>query len=291
MATVLRLSLIHISVSNWYSSGYRGICSLRDGIRDSLNIIAVKTLTYITPRMGYDYLQNFGFTTLTDGVERNGQVYSDVTQSLALGGITYGVTNLELNAAYAAIANNGTYIKPKLYTKVIDHDGNVLIDNTQGESYQVIKESTAFLLTDAMVDVVNSGTGTAVNFGGMAIAGKTGTTSDYNDVWFSGYTPYYTCTTWAGYDNNAKLASGNGERNLAKTLWRAAMSKIHENLENKSFDVPSDIVTATVCSKSGKLPIDWVCTELKTCLLYTSAPWKGRENPRRLPQSFPLLPG
>ena len=251
-------------VSNWYSSGYRGICSLRDGIRDSLNIIAVKTLTYITPRMGYDYLQNFGFTTLTDGVERNGQVYSDVTQSLALGGITYGVTNLELNAAYAAIANNGTYIKPKLYTKVIDHDGNVLIDNTQGESYQVIKESTAFLLTDAMVDVVNSGTGTAVNFGGMAIAGKTGTTSDYNDVWFSGYTPYYTCTTWAGYDNNAKLASGNGERNLAKTHWRAAMSKIHENLENKSFDVPSDIVTATVCSKSGKLPIDGVCTELKT---------------------------
>ena len=252
-------------VSNWYSSGYRGICSLRDGIRDSLNIIAVKTLTTIKPQLGYDYLQNFGFTTLVESEERNGKVFSDIQQSLALGGITHGVTNMELNASYATIANGGTYIKPKLYTKIVDHDGNILIDNTVGESRQVIKESTAFLLTDAMVDVVTSGTGTSVNFGGMSIAGKTGTTSDYNDVWFAGYTPYYTCTTWTGYDNNAKLSGKNGERNLAKTLWRAAMSKIHENLENKPFSVPADIVTATVCSQSGKLPIAGMCDEtLKT---------------------------
>ena len=252
-------------VSNWYSSGYRGICSLRDGIRDSLNIIAVKTLTSIKPQLGYDYLQNFGFTTLVESEERNGQIFSDIQQSLALGGITHGVTNMELNASYATIANGGTYIKPKLYTKIVDHDGNILIDNTAGESRQVIKESTAFLLTDAMVDVVTSGTGTSVNFGGMSIAGKTGTTSDYNDVWFAGYTPYYTCTTWTGYDNNAKLSGKNGERNLAKTLWRATMSKIHENLENKAFNVPADIVTATVCSQSGKLPIPGMCDEtLKT---------------------------
>ena len=252
-------------VSNWYSSGYRGICSLRDGIRDSLNIIAVKTLTSIKPQLGYDYLQNFGFTTLVESEERNGQIFSDIQQSLALGGITHGVTNMELNASYATIANGGTYIKPKLYTKIVDHDGNILIDNTAGESRQVIKESTAFLLTDAMVDVVTSGTGTSVNFGGRSIAGKTGSTSDYNDVWFAGYTPYYTCTTWTGYDNNAKLSGKNGERNLAKTLWRATMSKIHENLENKAFNVPADIVTATVCSQSGKLPIPGMCDEtLKT---------------------------
>ena len=252
-------------VSNWYSSGYRGICSLRDGIRDSLNIIAVKTLTTITPDKGFDYLENFGFTTLVRSEEKNGQIFSDITQSLALGGITYGVTNMELNASYATIANGGTYIKPKLYTKIVDHDGNVVIDNTVGETRQVIKESTAFLLTDAMVDVVTSGTGTSVNFGGMSIAGKTGTTSDYNDVWFAGYTPYYTCTTWTGYDNNAKLSGKTGERNLAKTLWKAAMSKIHENLENKAFNVPADIVTATVCSQSGKLPIAGMCDEtLKT---------------------------
>lgn len=244
-------------VANWYGEQYRGLSSLRDGIRDSMNIVAVKTLTQITPQLGFDYLVNFGFTTLEERKEINGQVFSDIQQSLALGGITNGVTNEELNAAYACIANHGTYIKPKLYTKVVDHDGNIILDNTTPQSKQVIKETTAFLLTDAMVDVVTSGTGGSVNFGGMAIAGKTGTTSDYNDVWFSGYTPYYTATTWAGYDNNVKL-SGD-EKNLAKKLWRTVMSKIHEGLPNESFSVPSGIVTATVCSRSGKLPIAGLC--------------------------------
>ncbi len=245
-------------VSNWYSSGYRGLCSLREGIKDSLNIIAVKTLTQITPQLGYDYLINFGFTTLKDQYEANGQIYSDIQQSLALGGITMGVTNEELNAAYATIANGGTYYKPTLYTKVVDHDGKVILDNSKPASHRVIKETTAFLLTDAMEDVVTSGTGGAVNFGNMAIAGKTGTTSDYNDVWFAGYTPYYTATTWAGYDNNVKLTSSS-EKNLAKTLWRAVMSKIHEGLPNQSFPRPAGIVSATVCSKSGRLPVSGLC--------------------------------
>ncbi len=251
-------------VSNWWGSEYRGLNSLREGIRQSMNIIAVKTLTQITPQLGFDYLKNFGFTTLVDReevtVKGTTQIFSDIQQSLALGGVTYGVTNEELNASYAAIANGGTYIKPKLYTKVLDHDGNVILDNTLPQSRQVIKETTAWLLTDAMVDVVTSGTGASVNFGNMAIAGKTGTTSDYNDVWFSGYTPYYTATVWTGYDNNTKLRQGD-ERNLAKKLWRAAMSKIHEDLPSQSFQMPSngEIVTATVCSESGKLPIPGVC--------------------------------
>ena len=241
-------------VKNWYGAKYRGLCSLRTGIKDSLNIVTVKTLTQITPQLGYDYLINFGFTTLVESEVIGGQVYSDIQQSLALGGITKGVKNIELNAAYATIANGGTYIKPKLYTKVLDHDGNVILDYTAPETRQVLKETTSFLLTSAMQDVVTSGTGTSVNFGGMAIAGKTGTTSDYNDVWFSGYTPYYTCTTWTGYDNNTKL-SGSGEKNLAKTLWRAVMSRIHENLENQSFPVPDGIVTATVCSSPVSYPL------------------------------------
>lgn len=247
-------------VGNWYGEKYKGICSLRDGIRESLNIVTVKALTWITPRLGYDYLINFGFSTLEEQKEINGQIFSDIQQSLALGGITNGVTNQELNAAYACIANSGTYIKPKLYTKVSDHDGNVILDNTSPQSKQVIKETTAFLLTDAMVDVVTAagGTGGSVNFGNMAIAGKTGTTSDYNDVWFSGYTPYYTATTWAGYDNNVKLKTVD-EKNLAKKLWRAVMSRIHEDLPSQSFNVPSGIVTATVCSRSGKMPIEGLC--------------------------------
>ena len=206
-------------VSNWWGSEYRGLNSIRQGIIDSMNVVAVKTFTAITPQLGYDYLKNFGFTTVVDREEitygGKTYVFSDIQQSTALGGLTHGVTNEELNAAYACIANGGTYIKPKLYTKVVDHDGNVILDNTEPEAKQVIKETTAWLLTDAMQDVVTQGTGASVNFGGMAIAGKTGTTSDYNDVWFSGYTPYYTATTWTGYDNNTKLRKGE-ERNLAK---------------------------------------------------------------------------
>ena len=250
-------------VNNWWGSSYRGLNSLRQGIIDSMNILAVKTLTIITPQLGFDYVKNFGFTTVVDRKEVtvNGetQIFSDIQQSLALGGLTVGVTNEELNAAYAAIANGGTYIKPKLYTKVVDHDGNVILDNTQPESRQVIKETTAWLLTNAMMDVVIQGTGASCNFGNMAIAGKTGTTSAYNDVWFAGYTPYYTATTWTGYDNNTKLRKGE-ERSLAKKLWRAVMSRIHEDLPSASFPMPSSgIVQATVCARSGKLPIAGLC--------------------------------
>ncbi len=249
-------------VSNWWGEEYRGLNSLRDGIVQSMNIIAVKTLTIISPQLGFDYVKNFGFSTVVEREEvtigDKVEIYSDIQQSLALGGLTRGVTNEELNAAYACIANGGTYIKPKLYTRVVDHDGNVILDNTLPNSRQVIKESTAWLLTDAMQDVVTHGTGASVNFGNMGIAGKTGTTSDYNDIWFSGYTPYYTATTWAGYDNNTKLRKGD-ERNLAKKLWRAVMSQVHEELPSESFPMPGGIVQATVCSRSGKLPIPGLC--------------------------------
>lgn len=256
-------------VSNWYS-GYRGISNARQGIIDSMNILAAKIITYITPQLAFDYLKNFGFTTLVEREERvnrttgKTEIYSDIQQSTVLGGLTYGVTNEELNAAYAAIANGGTYIKPKLYTKIVDHDGNVVIDNTAPETRQVIKENSAWLLTSAMQDVVTSGTGASVNFGNMAIAGKTGTTTSYNDVWFAGYTPYYTATVWEGYDNNTKLRTGD-ERNIAKKLWRNVMSRVHAELPYESFTQPSGIVAATVCSHSGKLPIPGLCdAHLKT---------------------------
>ena len=252
-------------VSNWYGGAYRGIQSLRQGIAQSLNIIAVKTITQVTPKLAYNYLLKFGFTTLVESrTTSDGRVVGDINQSLALGGLTDGVTNMELNAAYASIANQGKYIKPTLYTKILDNDGNVLIDKTNQEGTQIIKETTAFLLTDAMVSVVNGGTGGGVNFGNMAIAGKTGTTSDYNDVWFAGFTPYYTATVWAGFDNNEKLAN-DGSRTLAQKLWRAVMSRVHAELPKKTFPMPNGIVTATVCSKSGKLPIQGLCDDcLKT---------------------------
>lgn len=253
-------------VRNWYK-GYRGIQPIREGIRESLNIVAVKTETVITPQLGYDYLLNFGFTTLTDGVwitNSNGEdkFYTDINQTLALGGLTNGVTPYELTAAYATIANMGNYMTPKLYSRVTNTSGDVLLDNTTPASRQVIKETTAYLLTDAMVDVVTTGTGAACNFDrNMAIAGKTGTTTDYWDVWFAGFTPYYTCASWCGYDNNVEMSrsSGNREDHVARDLWRAVMSRIHENLPAEQFTRPQGIVSASVCTQSGLLPIPGVC--------------------------------
>ena len=230
-----------------YDNSYRGFTTLRYAITKSINVVTVKTLTDISPQVGYDYLQNFGFSTL---------VQDDIVQSLALGGITRGVTNLELTAAYAAIANAGTYTKPRFYTRILDHNGNVLIDNRQ-ETHTVLKETTAFLLTDAMQDVVTVGTGGAVNFGNMSIAGKTGTTTSNRDVLFSGYTPYFTCTVWCGYDDNTPQEGALTSN--PKTLWNRIMGRIHEGKENIGFTQPAGIVTAAVCKKSGKLAVSGLC--------------------------------
>ncbi|MBR0172779.1 MAG: transglycosylase domain-containing protein [Lachnospiraceae bacterium] len=126
-------------VRNHWGGSYRGMYSIRNAIRDSANVVTVKTLTWITPQLGFDYLQLFGFTTLVDAMEVNGQIYTDIQQSLALGGITRGVKNVELNAAYATMANGGVYCKPVYYTKVLDNQGNVLIDHTVPETRRVLK--------------------------------------------------------------------------------------------------------------------------------------------------------
>lgn len=250
-----------------YDGAYDGVLNIRKAIMKSKNIIAVKTLTEITPELGFSYLQNYGFSTLIQGefktVTVNGEptqkYYTDITQALTLGGLTNGVTNYDLCGAYSCIANGGYYNEPILYTKVIDSDGNVLLDNTiNQEKRQVIKETTAFLLTSAMQDVVSGGTGTAAKFSGQAIAGKTGTSSKYKDVWFAGFTPYYTATVWVGIDNNTSMST-SGEKNLAKKLWKLSMESIHEDLEYKSFTTPSGITKCTVCSISGKLPVPGLC--------------------------------
>ncbi len=250
-------------VKNW-DKIYQGFVSMRVSISDSINIATLKTLTDITPALGFEYVEKFGISTLVRNEYLNGKWRSDIGQSLALGGLTNGVTNLELTAAYATIANNGIYNEPIYYTKVLDHNGNVLIDKTATqESHEVLTTETSALLTSAMQDVVTKGTGTASKIKNMPVAGKTGTTDSYNDIWFAGYTPYYTATIWSGYDENknqTKSATGNSNANsYHKKLWATIMTRLHEDLAYKEFQMPKSIVKATVCSKSGKLAIPGTC--------------------------------
>ncbi|MBQ2608939.1 MAG: transglycosylase domain-containing protein [Butyrivibrio sp.] len=237
------------AVKNHWGAEYRGLKSVRYAITQSANVLTVEAFTYITPELGSDYLKNkFHFTTLTE--EDCHQ------QATALGGIGKGVYCSELNAAYATIAGGGMYYRPHLYVQVLDHDGNVLLDNVAPEGERALKETSAYLLTSAMQDVVKVGTARSVNFGKTDIAGKTGTTTSNVDVWFAGYTNYYTATTWAGYDNNVHLPGSGDEHNLAKSLWRKTMEKIHEDLEPMQFTAPLGIVTENVCSQSGLLPFE-----------------------------------
>lgn len=246
-------------VKDWDSSGYKGLTSLRQGIVDSVNIVTVKTFQKVTPQTGFDYLLNLGFTTLVDQRETSdGQIYSDIQLPTALGGLTDGVTNVELTAAYAAIANGGTYIKPVYYTKIVDSKGNVLLQNSKSGK-KVMKNTTAWLLTDAMKDVIKRGTGKKAAFKKIKMpqAGKTGTTSDNTDFWFEGYTPYYTAGIWLGYDSMFTQMSGSA----SKIMWRDIMEKVHKvkKLKNKNFKKPEDIITRKICKKCGKLAVYGLC--------------------------------
>lgn len=236
--------------NNWYahsgrSDWYWGLSTVRDGIEWSMNILAVKTVYDIGIPTSFEYLKNFGFTTIDD---------SDKGYSLPLGGLTKGVSNFELTAAYSTIGNGGVYKKPILYTKVLDRNGNVILENTNTESRTVIKETTAFLLTNMMEDVIKSGTGTKARFTkfNMPISGKTGTAQRSKDLWFVGYTPYYTAGIWTGYDTEIPLRN----QSYHLKLWKKIMEPLHENLPYKEFAQPSGITQAYICQESGQLATD-----------------------------------
>lgn len=245
-------------VNNW-DGKYIGEARVRYAIEHSMNVCAVRTLTEtVGLEKGFEYLENFGFTTLVND-DPNYPGMSDIAQSTALGGITRGVYNLEMTAAYAAIANGGVYTEPTLYTQILDHDGNVLIDNSTPSTHEVIKESTAYLLTSAMEDVINKGTGTSARLNNMAAAGKTGTTEYSTDLWLSAYTPYYTASVWGGYDENKPME--NISQSWHMTIWKAIMDRIHAELPYKDFEVPSSVVQKSICTETGKLAVDG-CTTL-----------------------------
>lgn len=229
------------------SGTYGGRTTVRQGIVKSLNVVALKCFQQMGTETVYDRLEQFGFSHLTE---------EDKVEALALGGTHGGVTNLEMTAAYSAIANGGTYREPVYYTEILDREGNVLLNKTP-KSHTVVRASTAALLTDAMAEVMTRGTGGQAAFSGMALAGKSGTTTELRDLWFVGYSSYYACGVWGGYDDFSAQSSGV----YVKKLWRSIMEQAHQGLTDQGFSGIRDLEQRTICIKCGKLAVKGLCED------------------------------
>ncbi len=236
-----------ITIGNWspgnYYAGFNGYVTVRDAIKKSMNLPAVRANRLVDINYAFNFAKNVGLKSLVDS-DKN-------TASLALGGLTYGVTPLELASAYATIANGGIYIEPKLYTKVVDKDGKEIL-TTKTVAKKAMEDSTAYLLTSCLQSVTSSAGGTAngyVKTPGIDVAGKTGNTNDDYDRWFAGFTPYYTIAAWEGYDKNKTI--GRKYPYASITLFNTVMNAITKDLPDKKFVQPDSVTTAALCKVSG----------------------------------------
>ena len=231
---------------NDWSKG-NGTRNVRNALTTSQNIPFIKIMAELTPTKGMEYLKKMGVTSLDEERDNN-------LASIAIGGFTYGISPLEMAAAYAMIANDGTYIEPTFYSKVEDSEGKVVLEPGQ-KSERVCSVETAYLVKDMLTSVVKgcqgySGTASYCKISGIDVAAKTGSTNDYKDRWLCGFTNYYAGAVWFGYDTPERIyASGNP----AGQIFAGVMKEIHKELEDSRFDRPENVVTATVCSDSGLL--------------------------------------
>lgn len=237
----------------------------------SINTVAVKILMKLTPQKSYEFAtQQMEMYNLVEREEDGDTTYSDIDYApLALGQLTHGVTVREMTNAFSAFANKGVYRKARTYTKVVDSNGNVILDNTQ-ETHQAMSEHAAWYLTYMLQNAVKSGTGTSAALKNAAAAGKTGTSSSNKDRWFSGYTPNYTAAVWCGYDIPEEIRLKSGA-NPACVLWREVMNRLHENIEYRDFETPTDesLVWVTVCAQTGLIPGS-ECTKTAQVRLFKS---------------------
>lgn len=257
---------------------YKGLDTVAHAVEQSTNTVAVRVLgDYVTPSASFDFLeQRFHLTSLVREQWIDDKKYTDLDLApLALGGLTKGVSVYEMAAAYSTFPSMGRYVEPRTYSKVVDSDGTVLLDRT-GDGEYVLKESTAYYMNNMLKGVVSSGTGTDAAFSGMTIAGKTGTTTAQKDLWFVGYTPYYTAAVWVGYDRQERLGSIGHPQNL---LWKKVMSRVHEGLENKDFSQPEgvEVVAASYCLDSGLAPTALCAADARGSRVATGYFIKGDE--------------
>lgn len=226
--------------------GYSGWTTLSKGVASSINTVAVQVVEKLTIPASYAFAtEKLGLNLVADDMN---------TAALGLGGLTHGLSTVEMAAAYATFPNGGVYHEPRTYVKVTASDGETVVLENEGEEHVAMKETTAYFMNTLLQGVINSGTGGSAKFSGMTIAGKTGTTSENYDRYFVGYTPYYVAAVWTGYDSPEKISySGNP----AITMWKKVMQKIHEDLPNKQFSTPSTgLETVEVCLDSGLRPTD-----------------------------------
>ena len=225
---------------------------MRRAVAKSLNLPAVRVLEEVGVNESYDYLsKKLHIDTLVSSKKSGGKVYSDKNlPSLALGGLTDGVTVEQMNAAYSSFANGGKYVEPTAYTKVYDFDGNLLLEK-EAETNTAFSEATAFLMDELLKGVTASGTAAGTAIADMDVCGKTGSTDANNDRWFVGYTPYYCATVWYGFDTPTRiLVYGT---NPALTIWRNVMYEVHKGLDGKKFKQPSTVKKEYICSHTGLL--------------------------------------
>jgi penicillin-binding protein 1A len=254
-ATIYEDIVTDFYVSGWTPKNYGhrcfGLMTVRHAVEISQNIPFIKIMKELTPQKGIDYLEKMGITQL----DRN----KDGLAAISIGGLTNGISPLEMAAAYATIANDGIYIEPTFYTKVEDSNHNVILTSKQ-ESRRAFSEATAYLTKDILTEPVTGASGTARKCAikGIDVAAKTGTSNEDIDRWLCGFTNYYTASVWYGYDEpETIIQSGTSPATL---IWADAMSKIHSGLANSRFKQPSGIVSATICKETGKLASD-KCTD------------------------------
>ena len=232
-------------------NNFRGPVDIRWAVRSSLNTIAVQVLDKLGAQNSYEFLRDkMGITSLVEARDINGTIYSDIGYSqLGLGGLTDGVSVLEMAAAYATFANEGIYNRPYVYTEAVDKDGNLVIAS-QRESHEAMSAQTAFLMTRLLNEVVTSGTGGGAGVSGYFTGGKTGTTDDNKDRWFVGFTPYYAAAVWYGYDIPQVISGGS---NPCVPAFRSVMNYAHKSLPGRrSIAVPSGVVQISYCTETGK---------------------------------------
>lgn len=225
-----------------------GLCTVRDALEVSSNVVACKIMSEIGPDNAIDFMRKCGINTLVKASENKKK--NDSNLAIALGGLTNGVTPLEMASAYAMIANNGVYISPTFYTKVEDSAGNIIMETKQ-TTQRVMSENNAYVMKNLLEQPVIGSEGTArgCKINGMEVSAKTGTTNSNVDRWLCGFTPYYTAATWYGYDDGKTPI--NGSENFSGKLWTDVMTAIHKDLKSESFIRPSGVVDVQICRKSG----------------------------------------